>query len=163
MEELPVLKNPLTPGLDPPKEILKFSMNICHPNGTTDKRFAMMRNWLDDCAKEHAFYCAKSLLGEHIEDAKTTLPTRVIYIPARGSPRIYVSGGRQAKFAALSYCWGPPDEHRFVTTRENLDELCSSLPMERVPQTIKDAITVTQALGLEYLWQVHYSKPSSEP
>jgi hypothetical protein len=54
------------------------------------------------------------------------------------------------KYAALSYCWGtsPP----FTTTIENLAAHLQRIPMVKLPQTIKDSITITRELGLQYLW-----------
>ncbi|PQE07156.1 Heterokaryon incompatibility protein [Rutstroemia sp. NJR-2017a BVV2] len=38
------------------------------------------------------------------------------------------------------------------TTKDNIDCFKQALPMEELPQTFKDAITVTRQLGLQYIW-----------
>ena len=55
-----------------------------------------------------------------------------------------------APYAALSYCWGRVQP--VVLERKSLDNWLSSLPYCQLPQTIKDAVRVTQELGLQYLW-----------
>lgn len=81
------------------------------------------------------------------------MPTRVIEIPDVGPPRIVETMGRTGLYAALSYCWGQVNESRMSTlTTDNSIELIKSLPMEQLPDTIRDALTVTRELGLRYLW-----------
>ncbi|KAH6653240.1 heterokaryon incompatibility protein-domain-containing protein, partial [Truncatella angustata] len=53
-------------------------------------------------------------------------------------------------YVALSYCWGGPQP--VETTKATLHRHLNALPMERLPQTIKDAIAVTRGLKVKYLW-----------
>ncbi|KAK8220913.1 heterokaryon incompatibility protein-domain-containing protein [Phyllosticta capitalensis] len=56
------------------------------------------------------------------------------------------------QYACLSYVWGNVKEFR--ATRKNIHRLKKpgALDHERVPATIKDAITACQHLGIQYLW-----------
>lgn len=58
-----------------------------------------------------------------------------------------------AAFAALSYVWGPKHQ-KLLLTAENEPRLSKqgAICNNNVSQTIYDAIEVTKALGLEYLW-----------
>jgi hypothetical protein len=56
----------------------------------------------------------------------------------------------QMRYVALTYCWGKTQN--FITTLENLEGLKERIPWEKLPQTIKDAITVTRRLGIRYFW-----------
>lgn len=47
------------------------------------------------------------------------------------------------------YCWGGPQEFRLQTS--TLSSYTTALPLKNLPQTIRDAITVTLRLGLHYL------------
>ena len=50
----------------------------------------------------------------------------------------------------LSHCWGG---HSPITlTKDNIDNLRRDIPWERLPQTFKDAISVTKSLNAQYLW-----------
>lgn len=100
------------------------------------------------------------------------LPTRVLQITAAATAaeaeasgevggsfaqvRLHITPkkgqGQLGRYAALSYCWGGPQEVRL--TRDNLDLLQEGIPHaeNRLPQTLRDAVVATQLLGLEYLW-----------
>lgn len=53
-------------------------------------------------------------------------------------------------YAALSYSWGSSGQP--VTTRENIAKRYQSLDILGLPQTLRDAVSVTRALDLCYLW-----------
>jgi hypothetical protein len=54
------------------------------------------------------------------------------------------------KWAALSYCWG--DRASDKLTERSMDRLKSGIPTEDLDPTIRDAVLVTRALGLSYMW-----------
>ena len=60
----------------------------------------------------------------------------------------------RCRYAALSFCHG--GKNRFCLSRKNYSRLFTkgfiSRDNEKIPRTIRDAITVTAALGLDYLW-----------
>lgn len=58
--------------------------------------------------------------------------------------------GRWGHWAALSYCWGKPQGLK--ATIANLEDLQTTIPVEELPRTLRDATTVTRELGLRYLW-----------
>ncbi|KAK0223672.1 heterokaryon incompatibility protein-domain-containing protein [Armillaria fumosa] len=78
------------------------------------------------------------------------LPTRVIDCADRDQPRIFINQGMEGNYVALSYVWGEEQRHR--TTTRNLAFYSEGIPLQNIPPTILDAITVTQKLGLRYLW-----------
>ncbi|KAE8447546.1 hypothetical protein EG329_010676 [Mollisiaceae sp. DMI_Dod_QoI] len=79
------------------------------------------------------------------------LPTRVIRVgTSTTSPSIVTGGGSYSRYAILSHCWG--DGVPYPTTMENYDSRCKNIPFETLPKTFQEAITVTRALELEYLW-----------
>jgi hypothetical protein len=51
---------------------------------------------------------------------------------------------------ALSYCWGRSGNFR--TTKASLLGHLEKLPLDMLPATLRDAITVTRELGIRYLW-----------
>jgi hypothetical protein len=63
---------------------------------------------------------------------------------------------RYEKYAALSYCWGDPKEEKglnyYSATLDTVERGFSAISFTELPPTIQDAVTVTQNLGLQYLW-----------
>lgn len=61
---------------------------------------------------------------------------------------------RQPEYAALSYCWGPPEDARSQpkTLSSTLDENLKDIGFDTLSPVLKDAVEVTQALGIPYLW-----------
>lgn len=55
-----------------------------------------------------------------------------------------------APFFALSYCWG--QDQPLKTRKSNIGTLQRGLELERLPCTIRDAITVTQSMGVAHIW-----------
>ncbi|TLD28613.1 hypothetical protein PspLS_04269 [Pyricularia sp. CBS 133598] len=94
---------------------------------------------------------------EHPECVAATraacLPTRVLDLGvAKGKDqvRLYVSSGEEARFTALSYCWG--GKVPITTTKATLEERCRGILDSSLPATFQDAIAVTRELGVRYLW-----------
>lgn len=81
------------------------------------------------------------------------LPTRVLDLsPINGQadPKLHLSHSEQHAYVTLSYCWGGPQP--FATRAENLNFYLQRIPMENLPQSIKDAVFMTKKLGFRYLW-----------
>ncbi|KAF2111990.1 heterokaryon incompatibility protein-domain-containing protein [Lophiotrema nucula] len=111
------------------------------PRGLSDTCIFLAKQWLHDCTHS---------MGKHdrcLEAAVTELPTRVIDVE---DMRLHTRKiGETARYAALSHCWGNCSPVR--TTMSNLDEHLKELPGS-LPQTFADAIAVTKALEIRYLW-----------
>lgn len=85
------------------------------------------------------------------ENEETHLPTRVIDCSDPSKPRL-VQTDRQVRghYCNLSYVWGG-DQHQ-KTTLSNIDTYTNEGITLPIPQTIADAIFVTNRLGIKYLW-----------
>ena len=79
----------------------------------------------------------------------TYLPNRVVDVSC-SPPRLYLSRGESDKYACLSYSWGGDQPLKLTT--DNLPFYLKELPLAQLPQTLQDAILVTQKLGIRYLW-----------
>ncbi|KAH8684348.1 heterokaryon incompatibility protein-domain-containing protein [Tricladium varicosporioides] len=118
---------------------------------------ALIKWWLETCHTSHQ-ECHLTISGEMIEDerAQSQLPTRVIDVgPPDGSeePRLIDSNGRTANYVALSWCWGSdPKRAPPSTLHANLEERFNCLPFADLPKTFQDAIVVTRAIDIRYLW-----------
>jgi hypothetical protein len=85
----------------------------------------------------------------------SALPTRVLNIDPLDLVTVRLeqpdkSAERGQPYAALSHCWGTSQP--FITTTETLEERKRGILISALPQSYQDAITVTRALGLQYIW-----------
>ncbi|KAM5347695.1 hypothetical protein ACJ41O_007519 [Fusarium nematophilum] len=95
---------------------------------------------------------------EHHQDCQpsgpTPLPTRLLRITKQEPfPQVNLHmapPGKVGEYAALSYCWGGPQEIQLVTS--NLEIFKRKIPFQSLPQTLKDAVITAMSLGLGYLW-----------
>lgn len=101
-----------------------------------------MRQWIKECERSHPD-CGTQLT------VATPLPYRVIDVQ---SLRLHQSfRGEVGEYAALTYCWGC-DTVPGALVEANLQALMQGMSVELFPQTVKDAVSITQRLGLKYLW-----------
>lgn len=114
--------------------------------------------WIHDCDQGQGLHkhCRPS------SDSKTErlLPTRLIDVGERmdspirlveTSSSIFQDTVETPRYCSLSYCWGITNEHA-KTTRSNLHERLDEIEMRHIPKTIRDAIRLTRALRVRYLW-----------
>ncbi|KAK8016113.1 HET-domain-containing protein [Apiospora rasikravindrae] len=55
-------------------------------------------------------------------------------------------------FIALSHCWGGTLTKDLITTSANLRSRLRGIPHGNLPPSFRDAVTITRALGVRYLW-----------
>ena len=103
--------------------------------------FALALRRIEDCL--HHERCPRP--------ERAALPTRVIDCSDPTRPRIFISTGQELEFyVALSYVWGEKQPHS--TTAARLTAYIQGIDWKYIPKTVRDAIAVTHALGLRYLW-----------
>ncbi|KAI0178018.1 heterokaryon incompatibility protein-domain-containing protein [Pestalotiopsis sp. NC0098] len=103
----------------------------------------LARQWLQRCS-QHSFCEAQN---------NTALPTRLIEVPndPRLPLRIHTAKKDQlGKYVTLSHCWGK--EQPFQTKSDNIQKLTEGFEVEILPPLFQDAVILTRALGLTYLW-----------
>jgi hypothetical protein len=84
------------------------------------------------------------------EPVDVSLPTRLVDCSDSKHPKLIESNSGKGIYLALSYVWGQAQPHQ--TTSENISRYYHGIEWSTLPQTIKDAITTTHALGFRYLW-----------
>jgi hypothetical protein len=100
-------------------------------------------NWMRLCEKHKE--CHKSL------DLK--LPTRVLDVGRTDKDKIHLyitTPEEEGQYVALSYCWG--SEGNLTTKKADLKDRCESIELSSIPPTLRDAITITRKLHIQYLW-----------
>ncbi|XXG99951.1 hypothetical protein Hte_006292 [Hypoxylon texense] len=81
------------------------------------------------------------------------VPTRLIYVGG-GKDALKlcdnISSGQNISWAALSHCWGGGEP--LSLTKDALKGFKERINFLELPATFQDAVTVTQELGLAYVW-----------
>jgi len=116
--------------------------------------FSLIKSWIENCHSLHE-NCKRSLSGEIMdENYDPSLPTRVLDVGDDSSQHVVLieTGSRQGRYVALSHCWGPPEKRPLRTTKNTLTDHLDGIAIEALPKTFKDAVTITRALGVRYLW-----------
>ncbi|KKY15440.1 putative heterokaryon incompatibility protein [Diplodia seriata] len=140
-------------------------LQLPFPSADSEGCFEFLKQHLDDCLRNHE-RCRKTLGGEQVDAAShPILPTRIIDVsPADGGSVRLVEQQQpsspeespllRGRYVALSHCWGPPDSSRppLTTTSATLRQHRRRIPLDGLSQTFRDAIRITRALGLRYLW-----------
>jgi Heterokaryon incompatibility protein (HET) len=108
----------------------------------------LAKRWLNNCESNH-LSCDVSGAG-----ADASLPTRLIFV-GENFPRLCLTSALtpsdSVKYAALSHCWGSLKDITRLTTA-NLDEFLTEIPPSALCKTFHDAIEITRALKLDFLW-----------
>ncbi|KAI0179847.1 heterokaryon incompatibility protein-domain-containing protein [Hypoxylon sp. FL1284] len=119
-------------------------------NSGSLKSLDLVRFWYRGCRQHHG-ECKRTLEGQTLND-DLNLPTRIIDVrnADSGYVRLVDTHGSLEKWAALSHCWG--DRRPTCTTHSNLQIHREGILLQGLPRTFRDAVAVTQSLGLGYLW-----------
>ncbi|CRK23235.1 hypothetical protein BN1723_002991, partial [Verticillium longisporum] len=101
-----------------------------------------IRQLLNECEKKHP--ACSQVTGE--------LPRRLLHIGSAACPdlRVTASFPEDARYIALSHCWGP--DAPFTTTWVTLTQREEGIEWNDLPRTFQDAITVARQLDVEYMW-----------
>ncbi|KAJ9606814.1 hypothetical protein H2200_008824 [Cladophialophora chaetospira] len=62
------------------------------------------------------------------------------------------TAGNDYEYTILSYSWGGSTNRPWLTTTENMKEHLQSVEVRQLPPTLRDAISITVALGFSYVW-----------
>lgn len=81
------------------------------------------------------------------------MPTRVVDVGLHPShiPHLIETGGSFGQYAALSYVWGLKDQPVMALVN-SFQELHNQIPLDRLPQTIRDGFFVARRLGMQHIW-----------
>ncbi|KAF4946285.1 hypothetical protein FGADI_11311 [Fusarium gaditjirri] len=112
------------------------------------------QRWIKQCEDQHEQECQKP---KWLSDSDAEWPERCRVIDVKEHRIVYLLP--TMRYVALSYVWGSSEkagQSRFERrlTRENLSQLQqpNSLGEISMPQTIKDAMYVTEQVGERFLW-----------
>ncbi|KAL2070009.1 hypothetical protein VTL71DRAFT_14689 [Oculimacula yallundae] len=117
---------------------------VCDPHKLD---YSVLKSWIACCEESHGHHCSVSPIADCLG------PTHPVkYIDLEQS--CLVDFPETPKYAALSYVWGGADT--LMTTKNNLEELSQPgafvIRTDQIPKTIQDAMALTRAMGVRYLW-----------
>ncbi|KAF1829959.1 HET-domain-containing protein [Decorospora gaudefroyi] len=131
------------------------------------------KNWLQTLQSPHQRALCKENVNwilEHLQndDQKFGNDLQLDFVPTRlvdvgfagGSDGIRLVDTTEwavpsyLQYVALSYCWGGPSEaaQQLRSTSLSVQQHCHRIPPEKLPWAIQDAVKVTRALCIRYLW-----------
>lgn len=110
----------------------------------TEESFGMAKACIGKCAREHQTSCPP------LQDS-SILPDRVIDCADSSKAKVVLTNGQiYGSYLTLSYVWGGPQP---MLTTKNVDKYTTDgLEMSDFPQSIRDAVAVTNRIGQRYLW-----------
>ncbi|KAF3038950.1 hypothetical protein E8E11_006698 [Didymella keratinophila] len=138
-------------------------------SSSSEQTFNLIKSWITTCAAGHE-KCQLGYTYEELQNAgeadneparlrakhseeDVDLPTRIIDVDSfPDDVRLIDSAafGNRGRYLALSHVWGKTGH--FKTESTNLDRYRTRIVFEDLPKTFRDAVLVTRALGLRYLW-----------
>jgi Heterokaryon incompatibility protein (HET) len=115
-------------------------------NSGSTQSIEWLKTRLNECRCDH-HNCLRSQVS--------CLPDRVLDLyggATENEIRLMEFSHSFSDYVALSYCWGPPDRKPNLTTVANLGERKSKIMMGELVKCFQDAVHITRALGIRYLW-----------
>ncbi|KAF4450516.1 HET-domain-containing protein [Fusarium austroafricanum] len=105
--------------------------------------------WYDECIQSHS-KCAKF---PEITAPSSQGPSRLLHLQD-GKIKLVcdIEKGPQIKYATLSHMWGSNPSAYPQLTRVCLEDFTISISQDNFPDKYLDAMRVSKALGLDYLW-----------
>lgn len=110
-----------------------FHARILEPYVNT----SLLKGWLGFCEEFHSSTCGKAVYSDEVHSLHMIECNSRILVDVTGPTR----------YIALSYVWGDSESQSTVV----LGDSARALP-PRTASTIEDAIVLTLALGVKYLW-----------
>ncbi|KAH7400299.1 heterokaryon incompatibility protein-domain-containing protein [Cadophora sp. MPI-SDFR-AT-0126] len=102
---------------------------------------------MDDCTKFHHPICSSNI--------RKFQPTRIIDVSLAATEQnvclTTLKKDDRAQYVTLSHCWGDTSTI-LTTTKDTIEQRYRRIPFQDLPRTFQDAVQITRALGLRYLW-----------
>ena len=113
-----------------------------------NRYWRLAKGWLSECSSHHT-RC------KHVTSVEDYSPTRLIDVRANNwncELRLYSTSNGPIKepYMTLSHCWGKAQFLRLTSL--TYDRLHQGFAFAELPPTFQDAIMVTKALGVNFLW-----------
>ncbi|KAI8713124.1 HET domain-containing protein [Fusarium sp. LHS14.1] len=104
--------------------------------------FDLAKQWISDCLFKHYGTCPSNY--------RSPLPLRLIEVGSSDGSEppklITIAPNQRGRYMAFGYSWGP--KPLFALTPSNKSELERRIPLDKLSETIKDAIIITRRLNV---------------
>jgi hypothetical protein len=113
-------------------------------NTSCAEALALAKKWISNCDETHE---------DCRQDNTSLLPTRVLDLedPNAGDKiSLYTTANEPARYICLSHCWG--NQNLLKTEKGSFSARNEGIKWGDLPKTFQDAVTMTRALGVRYLW-----------
>ena len=128
-------------GMDDLRGLLLSGM---FSNSGSQECLELARLWLQTSFRSHTS-CFRN------KEILSTLPTRVLQVgDSLRNPTLQLGANKLDRWVTLSYCWG--GNSAFVLTKKSYTRMLHGVPVDEFPATIRDAIIITRAPDIKYLW-----------
>lgn len=123
------------------------------PTPASPEQFAMCKLLADRCNEMHD--CMASVKNTNFA---AQLPTRLLDLGENDAESIRLTENDSTtlatgRYIALSHRWGDMDDtQRVCTYKHNIEDRKAHIPFDELPASFQDAVRVTRALGVRYLW-----------
>ncbi|KAH8667589.1 heterokaryon incompatibility protein-domain-containing protein [Tricladium varicosporioides] len=127
----------------PPSSLCHEARNVT-PDLSLDTAVAQITEWMTACRANHNA-CNKRL---------PILPSRILDVASvdkTGEIYLVNSSGKRSEYVTLSHCWGK-NPNIITTTTHNIAQMESGIALPELSQTFQDAIRITNALKIRYIW-----------
>ncbi|KAI0392353.1 HET-domain-containing protein [Xylariaceae sp. FL0594] len=129
------------------------------PTEPTPQYYGLLRRWLADCDANHPDCQTQKT---EVPRSGSSTPTRLIDVGSKDSSLVRLVETKDAglaklgdrlRYIAVSHPWGDKNEHHHYSTRSsNIIQHRNGIDVGVLPATFRDAIQVTQELGIRYVW-----------
>ncbi|KAK7215793.1 hypothetical protein V2G26_003796 [Clonostachys chloroleuca] len=112
-------------------------------------QYQLFNEWIRTCDNNHDCF-PKAGTSRKLD---STLPTRLLYVGSDQIRLVEPKNMAQQAYVALSHRWGDRSTHsQFCTYDANIERFRTNIPFTSMPKTFQDAVKVTRAIGVQYLW-----------
>ncbi len=142
----PVLSSPAKRFIDFPSLPLLRTAQKYPSTLSLEYSFEIANKCINDCNLHENKGCQAPL--------NPPLPSRVLDLgdpTASSQVKLYVTSGELGQYNCLSYCWGKNNDG-IKTNKDNLSSHTKGIPLINLPRTFQDALALTKALKICYLW-----------
>jgi hypothetical protein len=112
---------------------------VLHPYSGSEECMSLVREWMNICETLH----------RSCKEHRSALESPARLIDLQGDAHLIDATGEEV-FVALSYSWG--GESALMLTADTEEQFRRKLPPEALPPTMRDAVFITNNLGIRYLW-----------
>ncbi|EWY89786.1 serine/threonine protein kinase [Fusarium oxysporum NRRL 32931] len=141
--------------------LIKRWLQVCDDDHDACRRDSRAKETTPPHISAYKMDSVESVVSRDLKNRKVTqLPTRLLDVGIEDSPKLRLCNTQsenipvEVEYIALSHPWGEAtvSNPHFCTTKSSVVAHSNEIKFEALPNTFKDAVYTTRALGVQYLW-----------